>query len=237
VFTLDKSKTPRLWSPRENIPAAAREARGAAAHVLAQLSVLRPWSPQGDPSAPSAAAAKAQAAALATVEEAVMRLAAQGEAGEQQDPSSSDASSSDAAAMDILSAASWPGIDEGQVLLQPQDVRTSWRELMSSSNIMVQQVGTTLTRGSTIGGRGESAVPALTRWVPQQSLCFAPHLAFSLPPPLQAMAAQQANKLASNRAPPLWAILAILVLGWNEFVGLIYNPFWLILVREGWRDA
>ncbi len=41
---------------------------------------------------------------------------------------------------------------------------------------------------------------------------------------VQAQATQQANRLASNRAPPLWALLAILVLGWNEFVALLWNP-------------
>jgi hypothetical protein len=40
----------------------------------------------------------------------------------------------------------------------------------------------------------------------------------------QALAAQQAKKLAGNRAPPFWAILAILFLGWNEFMAVLFNP-------------
>jgi len=69
------------------------------------------------------------------------------------------------------------------VLLQPHEVRTSWREFMSSSNVAVQQ----------------------------------------------ALAAQQANKMAGSRPPPFWAILAILFLGWNEFMALLWNPVYLVL--------
>lgn len=30
--------------------------------------------------------------------------------------------------------------------------------------------------------------------------------------------------------PPLWALAAIAVLGFNEAVAVLYNPFWLILL-------
>lgn len=43
-------------------------------------------------------------------------------------------------ALDILSADSWPGVPEEQVLLQPHEIRTTWREFMSASNVQVQQV-------------------------------------------------------------------------------------------------
>lgn len=46
----------------------------------------------------------------------------------------------------------------------------------------------------------------------------------------QAVATQDANRAASNRMPPVWALAAIVVLGWNEFVALVYNPLWLMLV-------
>lgn len=35
---------------------------------------------------------------------------------------------------------------------------------------------------------------------------------------------QQANKLASNRMPPIWAIFAMLFLGFNEFMAAVYSP-------------
>ena len=44
----------------------------------------------------------------------------------------------------------------------------------------------------------------------------------------QAQATQEANRAASNRWPPFWAILAMLVLGWNEFLAVLYNPLWLL---------
>lgn len=46
----------------------------------------------------------------------------------------------------------------------------------------------------------------------------------------QAMATQEANRAASNRAPPLWAIVAMVVLGWNEFFAVLRNPLWLLLL-------
>jgi hypothetical protein len=44
----------------------------------------------------------------------------------------------------------------------------------------------------------------------------------------QALAAQQANRLAANRAPPLWAIAAIIFLGWNELMAVLWNPLLLV---------
>lgn len=71
MFTLDKNKTPRHWSPREDIPTLAHTARLAAAGVLAQLAVLRrPKGTGGD-----AAEAQRQEAAIAAVEEGVLKLA------------------------------------------------------------------------------------------------------------------------------------------------------------------
>ncbi|KAK9839889.1 hypothetical protein WJX74_009244 [Apatococcus lobatus] len=46
----------------------------------------------------------------------------------------------------------------------------------------------------------------------------------------QALATQQAQRAASNRAPPLWALAAIGVLGWNEAVAMLYNPIWLVII-------
>lgn len=46
-----------------------------------------------------------------------------------------------------MSAAAWPGVDEELVLLQPHEVRTSWREFMSASNVAVQQVSVRRGRG------------------------------------------------------------------------------------------
>lgn len=39
---------------------------------------------------------------------------------------------------------------------------------------------------------------------------------------------QHANRLASNRMPPIWAILAMIFLGYNEFVAVVFSPVLLL---------
>jgi hypothetical protein len=40
---------------------------------------------------------------------------------------------------------------------------------------------------------------------------------------------QQANLMAGKRSAPVWALAAILFLGWNEFMAVLWNPVYLIL--------
>lgn len=44
----------------------------------------------------------------------------------------------------------------------------------------------------------------------------------------QAVATQEANRAAQNRMPPLWALAAMIVLGFNEFVAVVRNPLLLL---------
>ena len=46
----------------------------------------------------------------------------------------------------------------------------------------------------------------------------------------QAVTAHEQAKLASSRGPPLWTLLAMLVLGWNELISLLYNPVLLVFL-------
>ncbi|KAH7686487.1 RHD3/Sey1 protein [Dioscorea alata] len=46
----------------------------------------------------------------------------------------------------------------------------------------------------------------------------------------QAIAAQEANKRNNNWLPPPWAILAIVILGFNEFMTLLRNPFYFAII-------
>ncbi|KAJ9568470.1 hypothetical protein OSB04_004436 [Centaurea solstitialis] len=46
----------------------------------------------------------------------------------------------------------------------------------------------------------------------------------------QAIASQEANKRNNNWLPPPWAIAAMVVLGFNEFMTLLRNPLWLLLI-------
>ncbi|XP_050231892.1 protein ROOT HAIR DEFECTIVE 3 [Mercurialis annua] len=57
----------------------------------------------------------------------------------------------------------------------------------------------------------------------------------------QAISAQEANKRSNNWLPPPWAIVALIVLGFNEFMTLLRNPFYLgfifvvfLLVKALW---
>ncbi|XP_033130921.1 protein ROOT HAIR DEFECTIVE 3 homolog 1 isoform X3 [Brassica rapa] len=49
----------------------------------------------------------------------------------------------------------------------------------------------------------------------------------------QAISAQEANKRGSNWLPPPWAILALILLGFNEFMTLLRNPLYLGLLFVG----
>ncbi|EFJ31796.1 hypothetical protein SELMODRAFT_439743 [Selaginella moellendorffii] len=46
----------------------------------------------------------------------------------------------------------------------------------------------------------------------------------------QALAAQEANKRGASWLPPPWAIVAMVVLGFNEFMALLRNPIYLAVV-------
>ncbi|PIA46774.1 hypothetical protein AQUCO_01500372v1 [Aquilegia coerulea] len=53
----------------------------------------------------------------------------------------------------------------------------------------------------------------------------------------QAIAAQEANKRNNNWLPPPWAILALVVLGFNEFMTLLRNPLYLGIIFVGFLLA
>lgn len=49
----------------------------------------------------------------------------------------------------------------------------------------------------------------------------------------QAVNTQEANKAASNRLPPLWAMVAMVLLGWNEAMSILTSPLKLVLLVMG----
>ncbi|OMO49314.1 Root hair defective 3 GTP-binding protein [Corchorus olitorius] len=49
----------------------------------------------------------------------------------------------------------------------------------------------------------------------------------------QAISAQEANKRNNNWLPPPWAIVALLILGFNEFMTLLRNPLYLFVIFVG----
>ncbi|KAM0041212.1 putative P-loop containing nucleoside triphosphate hydrolase [Helianthus debilis subsp. tardiflorus] len=46
----------------------------------------------------------------------------------------------------------------------------------------------------------------------------------------QAIASHEANKRNNNWLPPPWAIAAMVILGFNEFMTLLRNPLWLLFI-------
>lgn len=50
----------------------------------------------------------------------------------------------------------------------------------------------------------------------------------------QAIASQEANKRNNNMLPPPWAIAAMFILGFNEFMTLLRNPLWLLVIFVGY---
>ncbi|KAK1375943.1 Protein ROOT HAIR DEFECTIVE 3-like [Heracleum sosnowskyi] len=50
----------------------------------------------------------------------------------------------------------------------------------------------------------------------------------------QAIAAQEASKRSNNWLPPPWAIVVMILLGFNEFMTLLRNPLWLLVIFVGY---
>ncbi|KAK8294127.1 hypothetical protein V6Z11_D06G234500 [Gossypium hirsutum] len=50
----------------------------------------------------------------------------------------------------------------------------------------------------------------------------------------QAISAQEANRRSNNWLPPPWAIVALLILGFNEFMTVLRNPLYLGLIFVGY---
>ncbi|GLU22411.1 hypothetical protein SLE2022_384890 [Rubroshorea leprosula] len=77
----------------------------------------------------------------------------------------------------------------------------------------------------------EQVAPSKTLITPVQckSLCrqFKAETEYSV---TQAISAQEANKRNNNWLPPPWATLALIILGFNEFITLLRNPFYLLLI-------
>lgn len=54
---------------------------------------------------------------------------------------------------------------------------------------------------------------------------------------VQAVNTQEANKAASNRLPPLWAMVAMILLGWNEAMSILTSPVRLVRPQNAGSDT
>ena len=188
AFQRDESGLPQSWTPGTDIPGVATAARRRAAVLLAQLCFARLHCEGGDKKIKTKGDGDSNKATMlsdAQIQDALCKL--------------SDSTSSTTAAettttaatavvkgggFDLLSAAEWPGVDDMDVLLSPNQARSTWRNFVSDSALSVQQ----------------------------------------------ALATQEANRAARNRAPPMWAIFAMVVLGFNEAMAVLRNPLLLLLL-------
>jgi protein SEY1 len=189
AFQRDENGLPQSWTPETDIPGAATAARRRAAVLLAQLCFARLHCEGDDKKMKTKGdgdSNKATMLNIAQIQDALCKL--------------SDSTSSTTAAkttttaaatavvkggdFDLLSAAEWPGVDDTDVLLSPNQARSTWRNFVSDSALSVQQ----------------------------------------------ALATQEANRAARNRAPPMWAIFAMAVLGFNEAMAVLRNPLLLLLL-------
>ena len=154
-FCYNDEGMPRVWGPKVDVGAIQKSAKRESVKALSLLAISQIEREYDD---------------LSDVREALDTLAGISE-------SESELSS-------VFASDSWPGAEDEDVILDPIECRSVWRQMESEISYTISQ----------------------------------------------AVTAHEAAKQASNRGPPLWTILAMLVLGWNELVSLLYNPILLILL-------
>lgn len=162
-FSLDENRMPRTWTAKDDLSKISKTARFAAAEVLAQLAVS-----QSQKESPEAL--KIEHAILQMIRKD-LDLPKESSGDSQEDPKGAE--------IDVTVVVEWTGVDAQDVLIEPSEVRSIWKQFMSDTKMQITQASMT----------------------------------------------QMANKLASNRAPPIWAIVAMLVLGFDEFMAVLYSPF------------
>eukprot|EP00899_Mesostigma_viride_P026035 jgi/Mesvir1/6616/Mv12750-RA.2 len=192
-FIKDSNGMPRLWNPKDNIPAITRAAKVAAARLLATLAV---WRLDADDDG------SIEQLVLQLVDEDATGAAAQ---GTTPTPAVNATSSPGALASGVatagggdakgaapkekglrrvISMTTWENVDPEKVLLSPVQCKTIWRSFDSEVTFSVSQ----------------------------------------------ALVTQEAARRANSTMPPWWALAAIVLLGFNEFMAVLRNPFWLLVL-------
>lgn len=161
-FSLDENRMPRTWTAKDDLSKISRTARFAAAEVLAQLAVSQSEKESSE-------ALKIEHAILQMVRKD-LDLPKESSGDSKEDPKGAE--------IDVMVVVEWTGVDSKEVLIDPPEVRSIWKQFMSDTKMQITQASMT----------------------------------------------QMANKLASNRAPPIWAIVAMLILGFDEFMAVLYSP-------------
>ena len=204
VFQKDEQGMPRTWSPAVDIPGVAAEAKRAAAMLLSQLCIVRITASASTTTTASATAASVKSGGRDVVECAILQLAEPG-----------SKSSTGPVGLQTLLSTNTTTITSTSALAAATTASSS-----SSANFDLVSA----SEWPNIAAEDVLLSPAQARSVWRQ---FSSDVALTVQ---QAVATQEANKLAQNKLPPFWAIATMIVLGFNEFVAVLRNPLLLALL-------
>jgi hypothetical protein len=244
-FSVDpETRAPRSWRPRDDVPLLAREARMAAARVLAALAVRRGADYVGGDAveravlamaAADCAASDAQAAAQAAAAQAAAESAAAADMVGSIEMAAMPGSSSGGAHPPSTPAASLQGAP-GTALKAAQQSRPPGSAGGAAAAAAAVAAATTPLAGgydlatASAWPAGSVASPDDVLITPAEArTAWRELMASSALAVQQALSAQQASAAANRRGAPVWALLAIALLGWNELVAVLWNPLYLIL--------
>ncbi|KAM7257902.1 hypothetical protein ACFE04_013643 [Oxalis oulophora] len=110
-------------------------------------------------------------------------------------------------------------------------------EKILSSSLLDTSASTLATRDRSIEASTDALASSTWQEVPPKNTLITPAQCKSLWRQFkaeteytvtQAISAQEAHKRSNNWLPPPWAIAAMLILGFNEFMMLLKNPFYLL---------
>jgi hypothetical protein len=254
-FSVDPdTRAPRSWRPRDDVPALAREARMAAARVLASLAVRRGADYVGGDSVERAVLAMAAADCSATAagdREAAARALAAAAASGQEGGGAAAADMVGSIEMAALgSNGHVPGTPAASLQGAPGSALKPGGGGGGASAAAAATPSASTPLGGGVGGYDlatASAWPAGSVASPEDVLitpaeartAWRELMASSALAVQQALTAQQASAAANRRGAPVWALIAILLLGWNELVAVLWNPLYLIIgvvvAAFGWQ--
>lgn len=128
-----------------------------------------------------------------------------------------------------LSALSWSalGLPADAELIPPHQCRALWRQFATDVEYAVLQARARYHRNrlNFLPVHGVSFRRLTRKQAPSHSL-----LSPFPPPSSQARTAQEAAERAAHSSVPLWALAAIVALGWNEVLWLLRHPVQLFLL-------
>ncbi len=200
TFQKDDQGMPRTWAPAVDIPAVAGESRRAAALLLSQLCVVRLGTSNTTGGTVPATASKVLITPTGT------------------------AKSVDVVDTAIMRLAEFSTSKQSGITAAAAAAAAASSDDTATSHYATDFDLLSATEWPGVSKEDVLLTPSQARTVWRQ---FSSDVALSVQ---QAVATQEANKLAQNKLPPLWAIIAMIFLGFNEFVAVLRNPLLLIFL-------